>query len=153
MFCERREMWLIIVGTHDARIPWPVGKDERSKSLVLFGDLAKAIRQETAQAVAYWWGVKSETVWRWRRALGVTNTPAATQRRAAYCRGENGKAMRAKIDFTNPERARKISAAKRGVKRPPEVVAKFRASLTGRKLSMSHRLAISEAHKRRLGKT
>jgi hypothetical protein len=42
-------------------------------------ELARAVRCETAQAIQYWWGVKSDTVWRWRKAFGVTikNNPGS----------------------------------------------------------------------------
>ena len=40
-------------------------------ALVLYGDLAKAVRRESAEAILHWWGVKHHTVWQWRKALGV----------------------------------------------------------------------------------
>jgi hypothetical protein len=39
----------------DAPIPWPVGKRGRALSLVLCGDLARAVRRESVVAVAHWW--------------------------------------------------------------------------------------------------
>jgi hypothetical protein len=39
--------------------------------LVVCKGLAKAVRSESAQAVAYWRGVHRQTVWAWRKALGV----------------------------------------------------------------------------------
>jgi hypothetical protein len=32
-------------------------------------ELARAIRQESAAAIKYWWGVGSNAVWKWRQAL------------------------------------------------------------------------------------
>jgi hypothetical protein len=74
------------VGTSSGRIPWPVGKQGRYRSLVVYKDLAKAIRREAVLAVAYWWGVTPQTVTKWRRRLGITNQwPKGTQRlRRAY---------------------------------------------------------------------
>jgi hypothetical protein len=45
-----------VVGLHDAPIPWPVGKRGRAKSLVVFKDLARAVRRESEVAVAHHWG-------------------------------------------------------------------------------------------------
>ena len=54
VFCEvRGEM--VITGMTDAPIPWPVGKKGRGRhSLIVFKDLAKAVRRESNQAVAHW---------------------------------------------------------------------------------------------------
>ena len=51
-----------IVGISNGRIPWPIGQTTRAKSLVVYGGLAKAIRCESVQAVAYWFGVTPQTV-------------------------------------------------------------------------------------------
>jgi hypothetical protein len=37
-----------VVGLHEAPIPWPVGKKGRAKSLIVYKDLAKAVRRESA---------------------------------------------------------------------------------------------------------
>jgi hypothetical protein len=48
---------VVIVGLTNAPIPWPVcsgiGRSSGRTSLMVFRDLAKAIRRESAQAVAY----------------------------------------------------------------------------------------------------
>ena len=66
-----------IVGLSDGRIPWPIGKanGRGNKSLVVYGKLTQAIRNESVQAVAYWWGVTSQTVTKWRRLLGIAGQP------------------------------------------------------------------------------
>src|SRR5262249_25748380 len=73
-FCERRGN-VTLCGLTDAPIPWPIGKGRTKRTwpraIVLFGDLAEAVRRESALAVAYWWGVKPQTVTVWRNALGV----------------------------------------------------------------------------------
>src|SRR5262245_60697576 len=50
---------------------WPVGRKRQkgpiTRSIVLYGDLVKAVRRESAQAVAHWWGVSNFTVSKWRR--------------------------------------------------------------------------------------
>ena len=64
--------------------PWPGsrrgGKGPGGKLLpILHGDLVKAIRRESAQAVAHWWGVSRWTVARWRRRLGVGRMTEGTR--------------------------------------------------------------------------
>ncbi|HEX3979852.1 MAG TPA: hypothetical protein VHW93_01435 [Acidimicrobiales bacterium] len=84
-----------IRGSHDGLIPWPVGRpDERGqrRAISVYGGLAEAIRVESEQAVAHWFGVGLFTVWKWRQALGVgATTPGdepAAFRRLSYTRGE-----------------------------------------------------------------
>jgi len=63
--CARRGE-VRIVGLSDAPIPWPLGqlpKGGRRPALLLSGDLAEAVRRESAEAVTYFWGVKANTVW------------------------------------------------------------------------------------------
>jgi hypothetical protein len=69
-----------IVGLSDGRIPWPIGKKGSAKSLVRFKGLAKAVLRESHQAVRHWWGVGGNTVWRWRKALGVRPINEGTHR-------------------------------------------------------------------------
>jgi hypothetical protein len=78
-FCEVRGE-VTIVGITDARIPWPVGKTLRAKSLVIFGALARAIRRESNAVVCHWWGVTPQTVTKWRNALRVGAVTEGTRR-------------------------------------------------------------------------
>ena len=50
------------------RIPWPVTS---KRSLILCGDLIRAVKREALQAVAYQWGVCAMTARKWRKHLGV----------------------------------------------------------------------------------
>ncbi len=60
----------VVVGRFsDAEILWP--KRWGRNSLVLCGDLTRAVRRESAIAISHWWGVSRAVVGRWRRALGV----------------------------------------------------------------------------------
>src|SRR5262245_29563768 len=81
--CEVRGT-VVINGISNAPIPWPVcsgiGISSGRTSLVVYKDLAKAIRQESAQAVAHWWGVSVVTVSKWRRLLGVPQNNTGTLR-------------------------------------------------------------------------
>ena len=62
--CEARDCDVIMVGYSDARIPWPVGqrRGKGARALVVYGRLADAVRHESNQAVAHWWGVTPQTV-------------------------------------------------------------------------------------------
>ena len=51
-----------IVGISDARIPWPLALNWRQRSVVVYGALARAMRLESVQAIAYWWGISVEKV-------------------------------------------------------------------------------------------
>lgn len=74
------------VRVHDivwsGRLAWPRGiRDGRSPGrpgLILIGDLIRAVRQESASAVAEYWGVSTHQVSRWRRALGVGRVTPGT---------------------------------------------------------------------------
>jgi hypothetical protein len=67
---------LVVSSWSDAPISWPRGCPPRqspgSASFIVDEELARAVRQESAAAIRYWWGVSNVTVSRWRRALGVT---------------------------------------------------------------------------------
>ncbi|MBC7855452.1 MAG: hypothetical protein IAF94_18645 [Pirellulaceae bacterium] len=105
-----------IYGVSKGRIPWPLHRTAIRPSLVLYADLANAVRKESRVAVAHWWGVSQSTVKPWRLALGVpTFTPGALKLRAPL--------------YANPKRGAKIAAAKRGKPRPPEVREKIRTAL------------------------
>src|SRR6266705_2359050 len=67
LFCEMRGT--VKVGDYsDGPIPWPVKWGTRN-SLILCGDLVRAVQVESAQGVAHHWGVRPSTVTRYRKAL------------------------------------------------------------------------------------
>src|SRR5262245_33526670 len=77
-----------------APIPWPrccrPGTHGGGSGLLVTEELARAVRNESAVAVCYWWGVSEGVVWRWRKALGVglLDSPGTRQaKRAAAARG------------------------------------------------------------------
>jgi hypothetical protein len=73
--CLVRDCEIVITGWTDGPIPWPCGCPRRrspgSPGILVEEELARAVRHESAKAVAYWWGVSGPTVCKWRRALGV----------------------------------------------------------------------------------
>jgi hypothetical protein len=121
VICGRRGQ-VEIVGLTDALIPWPIGKRGRSKAIVLYGDLAEAAKLESAAAVGHWFGVGSDTVWKWRVALGIGATTEGT----SQLRSELGKTLpevaaglaRGRIKASEPEAIEKMAAARRGNPRP-----------------------------------
>lgn len=82
VFCEFRGR-VVVVGSHEARICWPVGLpvygDKSSKSIILYGDLVRAVRNEAAETLKYWWGVSKGTVTKWRQTLSVGRVTAGTR--------------------------------------------------------------------------
>ena len=70
--CELRGE-LVVTGLTDAPIPWPLGRhpgrNERARSLILWGDLAEAVRRESALAACYHWRITAQTVTKSPRKL------------------------------------------------------------------------------------
>jgi hypothetical protein len=69
--CELRGA-VTVAGVSKAPIPWPLTRAARLASLVVCGDLSKALRRESGVAIAHWWGVHPVTVYEWRRRLGLS---------------------------------------------------------------------------------
>lgn len=140
-----------IWGQSDGRIPWPIGKKGSALSLVLYGDLAKAVRREAAIAVRFWWGISGSTILKWRRALGITLTEGDRLLRRDYMTPKHNRRMtQAATAVANlPGRRAKIAASKRGKPRPPAVIAKIRRANLGKKLPVAVRNKMSLAHKAR----
>jgi hypothetical protein len=122
VLCEVRDE-VTICGMTDAPIPWPVGKGDAGRpSLVVFKDLVKAIRRESNQAVAHWWGVDVQTVSKWRRLLGVARANEGTHRLHSDYTQEPWAVRawaKAHAQARDPRHRAKIAAAKRGKPRPP----------------------------------
>jgi hypothetical protein len=151
VLCEVRGE-VVITGLTDAPIPWPLGKRGRGRhSLVVYKVLAKAIRRESNQAVARWWGVDVQTVSKWRRLLGVGIATEGTSRLHRETIEEHGEAMRALgvQKARDPARRRKIAAAKRGKPRPPHFLEAMHGAWRGSHHSEATRRRMSRTHRRR----
>jgi hypothetical protein len=153
--CELRGE-LVVTGLTDAPVPWPLGRrlgrNERARSLVLCGDLAEAVRRESATAVAYHWGVTAQTVTRWRKALGVGHVTEGTHRLRsdlAYEHGPTAGREKGQARNCDPTRRAKIAAARRGKPRPRHVVEAMRRGRLGTPHSAEARAKIGAAHRRR----
>jgi hypothetical protein len=149
--CEARDCEVIVIGYSDARIPWPLGRRPRvsGRALIVFGDLARAVRTESNQAVCHWFGVSAQTVSKWRTALGVGPTNDGTHRlRSDYTREPCARKARAKAHAKNgdPDRRARIAAAKLGVPRPPHVIEAMRQGRTGKPQSDEARAKMRAAH-------
>ena len=107
-----------VVAISDGLIQWPMAQQKNggNKTLIVCGDLAKAIGRESAQAVAHWWGVSPQTVSLWRKALGVEQNNKGTRKLRSKWWNEGGveEASRPgrEATFDSPERAAKIAAAR-----------------------------------------
>jgi hypothetical protein len=151
VFCEARGE-VVVVSLTEAPIPWPVGKKGRAKAPILFGDLAGAVRRESNQAVAFWWGVTPQTVTKWRKALEVSRANEGTRRlhhEVALEPGVTAGRAKAHAKLGDAARREKIAAAKRGRPRPAGMMQALAAGNVGRHQSEETRRKRSEAHRLR----
>jgi hypothetical protein len=119
LFCEIRG-WVPVKRISPGRIPWPQTLVPMIRAFIICGDLVKAVRQESAAAVCYWWGVTPQTVTVWRKALGIGPVTEGTSRvrgcRAREILGAPEVRRRALIGANSPEANAKKAAARRGVR-------------------------------------
>src|SRR5438105_11769827 len=101
LFCEMRG-YLRVGKWSDAPIPWP--KRWRANSLILCGDLVRAVKQESVDAVSYHWGVCRGCVLHWRKALGIKElTPGTLQyRKWSFAQGLAERLRRDSIRAEDP---------------------------------------------------
>ena len=106
---------VVVVALSAGRIPWPLGRlqGRSPRGLILYRDLARAVKLEASQAVAYWWGVSAFTVWKWRKSLGINEQTEGDR----AVRAEHGRRNWSKVKpkfhakAQDPERRAKISKA------------------------------------------
>jgi len=92
-YCLLRDCDVVITGWTDARIPWPRCRalDSRGGSGLLVNEtLARAIRNESAVAIQYWWGDGLKAVWAWREAFGVGRMDSKGSRRLILAASKRG---------------------------------------------------------------
>jgi hypothetical protein len=143
---------VVICGMSDARIPWPLCKVHRWLVPVVYKGLGRAVRRESEQAVAHWWGIGHWSVWQWRKALGVGATTEGTSRlRSDYCQEPWAKRARQKsyAKHRDPQRRAKIAAARRGKPRPRHVIEAMNDAWRGKSHTEEARRKMSEAQRRR----
>lgn len=107
---------VLVGGLTDAPIPWPRRKKGGRHSLILCGDLIKAIHIESSESVQYWWGVGATTVAKWRKMLGVSQVnPGSLKLRLERHPGvPPADAARSRAKAATPQARSKMADAKRG---------------------------------------
>ena len=78
LVCERRGK-VKVGGYSDGPIPWPIKFGAGPSSIILCGDLVRAVKLESASTVARHWGVSTATVKQWRKVLEVEFYNAGTR--------------------------------------------------------------------------
>lgn len=86
--------------------------------LVIFAGLLEALSTESASAICHHWGVTAQTVSKWRRLLGIDQKTPGARRLRQQKLTPHLDAVRSLIDYTKPERGRKIAASRTGKPRP-----------------------------------
>jgi hypothetical protein len=87
VFCRVRKSWCLVTSFTCGRIPWPRGQSVAGNDvygIVANADLERAVRTEPAKALRYWFGISAATIWRWRKAFGIsaTGTPGSAKMRS-----------------------------------------------------------------------
>jgi len=146
--CEARDDDVIVTGYSSGRIPWPIGRRRKSGGsggFIVFGALARAIRAESNQSVAYWFGVTLKIVTNWRRALGVGFTNAGTRKlRQGYGREDWFQEVQRQglAKSLDPEVRKRIAESQKGRTLNPKQMEAIR-----RPRSVETRAKISAARK------
>jgi len=122
VFCDVRGE-VVVCGMSSGPIPWPVTRHKRGRPfLIVCAGLAEAVRRESNQAVAFWWGIKPQTVTAYRKALGVPRKTEGSSRlyRDAFLESVPPEARERGIrNASSPAANAKKSAAKRGKPQTP----------------------------------
>jgi hypothetical protein len=150
LFCELRG-WVTVRGMSAGRIAWPRTKVKRAWAFILCGDLARAVRRESAIAICHWWGVTPQTLTVWRKALEVPPVNEGTRRLHVDYTPERlppevQEAARKKA--SSPEANAKKSAWRKGRPIHPNALAALERC-RGQNPSKAARRKMSEAQKRR----
>jgi hypothetical protein len=151
LFCEIRG-WVPVRRISAGRIQWPQTVVGRSRAFILTGDLVKAVRHESNQAICHWWGVTPQTVTVWRKALDVPEHNEGTRRLFREWFPESippQKLAQARRNANSSSANAKKSAAKRGKMPPAHVMEALWRANRGRPLSAEHRRKLSAVHKAR----
>ena len=94
--CLYRDTEVIITSWSDARIAWPrcraIGSRGGGSGLLVTEELVRTIHSESSAALQHWFGVNEATVWKWRRAFGVTQWGTEGSRQLHQALSENGAA-------------------------------------------------------------
>lgn len=115
---EDEQLGLVEVGGHTAApIPWPHRRKSGKPSLILCGDLVRAVRTESEIAIAHWWGAGLTTIWAWRKALGIGRVNDGTARLYRDYKPEkltDDRAARGRSRAAKPDAISRMALSKRG---------------------------------------
>jgi hypothetical protein len=114
--CLLRDCQVVITSWSDGRISWPrclaIGI-RGGIGLLVDEELARAVRNEAAEAVKFWWGASRRTVSRWRKALAVSRNSSEGSRRLIQAAAEKGAAVIHESGLTDEQCAQRSEQAKR----------------------------------------
>jgi hypothetical protein len=116
-FCLLRDCEIVITSITDARIPWPrcraVEGTGGGSGLWLGGDLAKAVKRESAAAVMHWWRLSKTAVWHMRKGMDVTRTNNEGTKRLLRRTAEFAAEAMREREWTEAERQQRREQAER----------------------------------------
>ena len=144
-----------VAGITDTPMQWPYAWRNRLNhrpSVIVCGDLVRALRRESATAIAHWWGVSVCTVWRWRKEVGVEQFTEGTRdlyRRWLPEKIDEEGIRNLKKTLKSPEVIAKRVKSLRGRPMPARVKRALYKANKGRKHTVEARRNMSEAQKRR----
>ena len=96
-FCYARDCDVVITSWSDGRISWPrcraLEGTGGGSGILVDETLACAVRNESAFAIRYWWGINVKTMAWWRRALGVGRADPEGSRRLIQAAAKAGAAV------------------------------------------------------------
>jgi len=134
LLCESRGREVTVLGMSVGLIPWPTTQGNGRNSLILCGELIRAVRLESEIAVAHHWGVAQSTVGTWRRALEVPRMTLGSRR--------------LRIEFATESLTPEVRAMARAAMHSTEVRAKLSAAKAGRPVHPNTIAALLEAAQR-----
>jgi hypothetical protein len=129
LFCEYRDREVRVKRITDAPIQWPAARRSYRQAPIVCGDLVRAIRTESEIAVAYHWGVRYFTFWKWRQALDVPRMTNGSRRLVIeYAAEKLSPEVRAKgrAAMARPDVRAKLSASKKGKPQHPNTIVACR---------------------------
>ena len=115
--CEHRGREVRVGAISDAPIRWPCAWAKGPRSPILCGELIRAVRLESAIAVAHHWGVNRATVSIWRRGLKVARMTLGS--------------IRLRIDYSSEILTPEVRALAATARRFPHTWAKIRLAKLG----------------------
>ena len=137
--CEHRDREVTVSAISDTPIRWPCAWGRGPRSPILCGELIRAVRLESAIAVAHHWGVNRATVSLWRRELKVARMTLGS--------------IRLRIDYSTEILTPEVRAMAAEARKSPEVRARLGRPRRSNMIAVQHKAAPrprSDRSKRRM---